>query len=103
MRHPWSCQVPDTGPIEESKTRPSEMISPDEMNQAPRTVIIAPRTTQGHAYPWPVPLPFGGKTGRITLDQIWAVDRERLIDRLGTLDHDTVQRVTDVLAEMIAP
>jgi mRNA interferase MazF len=33
------------------KTRPCAVISPDEMNQALRTVVVAPMTIGGHAYP----------------------------------------------------
>jgi mRNA interferase MazF len=85
------------------KTRPCVVISPDEMNQALRTVVVAPTTTKGHAYPWRVSVTFGGKAGRIALDQIRTVDRERLVRRLGTLDSGTAQTVLETLAEMFAP
>lgn len=85
------------------KVRPCVVVSPDEMNQALRTVVVAPVTTRGHAYPWRPSVAFGGKSGRIGLDQIRAVDRERLVRRLGTLDGGTARRVLDTLAEMFAP
>lgn len=84
------------------KTRPCVVISPDEMNRVLRTVVVAPTTTGGHAYPWRVSVTFGGKAGRIVLDQIWTVDRERLVRRLGTLDTSTARQVLDTLAEMFA-
>ena len=31
------------------KTRPCVVVSPDELNQYPRTAIVAPMTTGGHA------------------------------------------------------
>src|SRR2546430_17731921 len=34
------------------KTRPCLVVSPDELNQHLRTVIVAPMTTGGRAYPW---------------------------------------------------
>ena len=46
------------------KTRPCVVISPDEMNRHLRTVIVAPMTTQGRAYPSRVPVVFGGTRGR---------------------------------------
>lgn len=85
------------------KTRPCVIISPDEMNQALRTTVVAPMTTQGHAYPWRVPVTFGGKPGRIALDQVRAVDRERLVRRQGRLDAGTARQVLATLGEMFAP
>jgi len=40
------------------KTRPSLVVSPDELNPYLRTVIIAPMTTGGGPYPWRVPCRF---------------------------------------------
>ena len=43
------------------KTRPCLIVSPDELNQHLRTVIVASMTTGGQAYPWlgaPLPAPF---------------------------------------------
>jgi len=45
------------------KTRPCLVISPDEMNHQVGTVIVAPMTTKGRAYPTRVPLRFRRKTG----------------------------------------
>lgn len=92
-----------TGGSEMQKTRPCVVVSPDEMNPALRTAIVAPMTTQGRAYPWRVSISFGGKAGRIALDQIRTIDRERLVRRVGQLDASTSQRVLDTLAEMFAP
>ena len=40
------------------KVRPCLVVSPDEMNDAIRTVIIAPMTTKGRPYPTRVPCRF---------------------------------------------
>jgi mRNA interferase MazF len=84
------------------KTRPCLVISPDEMNQRLRTVIIAPMTTRGQPYPTRVTCNFGGKNGQVALDQIRAVDKTRLVQRMGELDEVTGRRVLDVLARMFA-
>ena len=65
------------------KTRPCVVISPDEMNRHIETVIIAPMTTKGQAYPSRVPCTFQGKRGQIVLDQMRTVDRARLVKRVG--------------------
>lgn len=85
------------------KTRPCLVVSPDEMNQAIRTVIVAPMTTKGRAYPTRVPCRFLGKDGQVVLDQIRTVDRARLVKMLGTLDPEATAVVLEVLGEMFAP
>ena len=84
------------------KKRPCLVVSPDEMNHNIRTVIIVPMTTRGQAYPTRVPCRFKGKTGQIVLDQIRAVDRSRLVKKLGSIDNKTASVVLGVLQEMFA-
>lgn len=82
------------------KTRPCVVISPDELNRHLRTTIVAPMTTGGHAYPFRPTCRFRGKEGRVALDQLRTVDRERLRKRLGTLTPATIATLSAVLAEM---
>jgi mRNA interferase MazF len=84
------------------KTRPCVVVSPDELNHALQTVIVAPMTTAGHAYPWRVPITFARKHGHIVLDQMRTVDRQRLIRRLGTLESTSARDVLNVLSELFA-
>jgi len=46
---------------------------------------------------------FQGKTGEIALDQIRAVDKARLVKRLGKLGSATAAAVLDTLGELFAP
>jgi len=85
------------------KTRPCLIVSPDEMNQYIRTVMVAPMTTRGRHYPTRVLCEFQGKQGQIVLDQMRTVDKSRLVRRLGRLDEATQQEVLAVLQEMFAP
>ena len=84
------------------KMRPCLIISPDEMNTHIATVIVAPMTTQGRAYPTRVSCKFQSKDGQIVLDQIRTVDKTRLAKRLGTISAATQKAVLAVLAEMFA-
>lgn len=84
------------------KTRPCVVISPDEMNEHIRTVIVAPMTTKGQSYPSRVPCTFRGKKGHIVLDQIRTIDRARLVQRLGRLTPSQSKSVLAVLQEMFA-
>ena len=93
---------PATG-AETAKTRPCVVVSPDELNRAVSTVIIAPMTTVCRGWPTRVEITFQGKTGEVALDQIRAVDKSRLVKRLGKLDSKTADAVLDTLEELFAP
>jgi mRNA interferase MazF len=85
------------------KTRPCVVVSPNELNRNSRTIIVAPMSTKGKAYPTRVTCRFQGKDGLVVLDQIRAVDRVRLFKKLGRLNRDVSARVLDVLQELFAP
>jgi mRNA interferase MazF len=84
------------------KTRPCVVVSPDELNAHLSTFIVAPLTTGSHPYPFRVPCRFAGKSGYVVLDQIWTVDRQRLVRRVGHLDPPTLQTVLALLQDMFA-
>ena len=84
------------------KTRPCLIVSPDEMNDHVRTVIVAPMTTKGRPYPSRVPCTFQGKHGQVVLDQIRTVDKTRLVRRLGTISVGVQRRALEILQEMFA-
>jgi mRNA interferase MazF len=85
------------------KTRPCLIVSPDELNNHLRTLIVAPMTTGGQAYPWRVHCRFQGRTGFVATDQIRTVDIERLARRLGRLAPKSLTAVLSTLEEMFAP
>jgi mRNA interferase MazF len=84
------------------KTRPCVIVSPDELNEHLRTVIVAPMTTSGRAYPWRIRCRFQNRSGYVVLDQLRTVDRERLVKRLGVLTEATLSAVLGGLQEMFA-
>ncbi|MBL8143334.1 MAG: type II toxin-antitoxin system PemK/MazF family toxin [Acidobacteria bacterium] len=84
------------------KTRPCLIVSPNELNRHLRTVIVAPMTTGGQAYPWRVPCRFQDRAGFVALDQIRTVDTERLVKRLGRLSPTTLGLVQRTVQEMFA-
>jgi mRNA interferase MazF len=95
-------QLDPTRGGEIKKTRPCVIVSPDEINNHIRTVIVAPMTTTGRAYPWRVMCRFQSRSGYVALDQLRTVDGERLIRRLGTLSSETTASVLGSLREMFA-
>jgi mRNA interferase MazF len=98
----WLVSLDPTQGSEMKKTRPCLVISPNEMNLYLRTVIIAPITTAERPYPTRVTLTFQGKKGQVALDQIRAVDRQRLVRKAGRISLPTAETVAGVLVEMFA-
>ncbi len=88
---------------ETAKTRPCIIVSPNELNRAIATVIIAPMTTTQRGWPTRIEVAFQGKTGEIALDQVRTVDKVRLVKKLGSLDSRTADAVLDALGELFAP
>jgi mRNA interferase MazF len=86
---------------EMKKTRPCIVISPDEMNDCLRTILVAPLTTNTRAYPWRVAISFQRKRGMIALDQLRTIDRGHVIKRLGSARSMVVSAITAVLDEML--
>lgn len=84
------------------KTRPCLIISPNELNQHLQTVIVAPMTTGGQAYPWRVRCRFRERSGFVVIDQLRTVDSERLIKRVGRTAPSTLTAVLAVLQEMFS-
>lgn len=82
------------------KTRPAVIISPDSMNLSRlKTVIIAPLTsTIKDNFPTRVMTLFKDKKGQIALDQLRAIDRSRIIQKLGVLEKETQLNVLDILS-----
>ena len=84
------------------KTRPCVIVSPNEMNRYLSTIIIAPMTTKSRNYPSRIPCRFQGKLGQIVLDKLRAVDKARLVKRLGRIGPSVQSLLLESLAEMSA-
>jgi mRNA interferase MazF len=98
----WLVPLDPTRGHEIKKTRPCVIISPDELNTSIGTVIIAPMTTKGLDMPFRVKSVFQGLAGQVVLDQIRAVDKSRLLKRLGVLPAGFADEVLKTLALMFS-
>ena len=96
----WLVSLDPTQISEIQKTRPCLVVSPNEANDYLRTVIIAPMTTTERPYPTRVAMTFQNKRGQVALDQMRAVDRQRLVRKLGNAPAKSAQAVSSVLVEM---
>jgi mRNA interferase MazF len=87
--------------VECQKTRPCVVVSPDDMNNALQTILIAPMTSTRRGWKFR-PLITGPKNqSELALDQIRAVDKSRVIKPLGTLSSDDQKSVYAILKELL--
>jgi mRNA interferase MazF len=99
----WLVNLDPTVGSEIRKTRPAVVISPAEMHDHVRTVLIAPMTTGSRPAPFRLEITFQSKTGLILLDQVRAVDKTRLVKRLGTASDKTLKVTLTTLGEIFEP
>lgn len=97
----WLVQLDPTQGSEIKKTRHCVVISPDEMS-ALKTAIVAPMTSKGFSYPTGIPYTFQSKKGLILLDQIRAIDKSRLIQKLGEISQNAQIKIINCLQELFA-
>ena len=98
----WLVALDPTVGSEIQKSRPCVIVSPPELNEHLRTVIVAPMTSKGFLAPFRVPVTYAAKKGLIVLDQIRTVDKIRLVKRLGALNARTLAAVLATLQEVFA-
>ena len=84
-----------------SKTRPCVVVSPDEMNEFLRTLVIIPITSTIKAYPWRVSCIISNKQGSIATDQIKVIDRARMGSKIGKLSKSEIILLKDTLHRML--
>lgn len=96
----WISLDPSLG-SEMAKTRPCVVISPDEMNEFLKTLIIIPITSTIKSYPWRVSCAVSNKQGSIATDQIEVIDRTRIGSKLGTLSKGEIILLKDALHKML--
>ncbi len=98
----WLVQLDPARGSEIKKSWPCVIISPDEMS-ALKTSIVAPMTSRGFIYPARIKYTFQGKKALILLDQMRAVDKSRLIQKLGVISQNAQIKIINCLQELFAP
>ena len=96
----WLVNLDPTVGSEIKKTCPCVVLSPAEMHDHLRTVIVAPMTTKSRAAPFRIAVTHGGQKGLILLDQMRAVDKARLAKRLGVVTGMTLTSTLSTLQEV---
>ena len=98
----WLAALDPTLGSEIRKTRPCVIVSPPEMHDFLRTVIVVPMTTGSHPAPYRIPLKFGGKNGLALLDQIRTLDKKRLVKKVGAVSPATLRATLSTLQQTFA-
>jgi len=99
----WLIALDPTLGSEIQKTRPCVILSPPEMHDHLRTVIAAPMTTGSRPAGFRTPVVFDGKQGLILADQIRALDKQRLIRRLGRVSDTELAAALNALCAVFQP
>ena len=96
----WLVTLDPTVGSEIHKTRPCVILSPPEMHDYLRTVIVAPMTTGARPAPYRISITFQGKRGLILLDQLRTLDKIRLVKRLGSITSPTLALTLQTLQKV---
>jgi mRNA interferase MazF len=96
----WLVNLDPTIRSEIRKARPCVVVSPGEMHDHLRTVIVAPMNTKSRPAPFRISVAHGGRKGLILLDQIRAVDKARLAKKVGAVSAKTLASTLKTLQEV---
>jgi mRNA interferase MazF len=81
------------------KTRPCVIISPNEINDNLRKVVIAPMTSASRKYPTRVKVKHNSQEGWVVIDQIRTIDKIRIIKNFGSLTEKEILECKRVIRE----
>lgn len=98
----WLAALDPTVGSEIRKTRPCVVVSPPEIHDYLRTVIVAPMTTGNRPAPFRIPVSFAGRDGLILLDQMRTLDKQRLVKHLGAVESRTLRATLTRLRDLFA-
>lgn len=96
----WLAALDPTIGSEIKKTRPCVIVSPAEMHDFLRTVMIAPMTSGSKSAPYRISITFEKKKGLILLDQMCSIDKTRLVKRVGQVTDKTLTETLETLQEV---
>ena len=83
------------------KTRPCVVVSPNEINEYLRTIIIAPITSKSKNYPTRIEIKVQGKKNWVVIEQIRTIDRRRVYKKVGNLMDAEIMKVKKVIKETL--
>lgn len=81
------------------KTRPCVIVSPNEINDNLRTVVIAPMTSASRKYPTRVKVKHNNQERWVVIDQIRTIDKIRVVKKFGSLSEKEIRECKRVIRE----
>lgn len=81
------------------KTRPCVIVSPNEMNDNLRTVVIAPMTSSSRNYPTRVKVKHNSQEAWVVMDQLITIDKIRMVEKYGSLTEKEIRECKRVFQE----
>ena len=81
------------------KTRPCVVVSPNEMNENLKTVVVAPITKTKKNYPTRCSISVKNVSGYAILDQLTTVSKKRLSTKAGTLSPDEIALIKNIIKQ----
>ena len=98
----WWVRLDPTEASEINKTRPCLVVTTDPVNERRRTVVVIPLSSSPLASPpLLVPLTCAGRPAVAVVDQIRAVAKQRLLERLDTISPQDMEAVDDALRQIL--
>ena len=98
----WWVRLDPTVGSEIKKTRPCLVLTTNIVNQRRRTVVVIPLSTSRQASPpLLVPIDCAGRAVIAVVDQIRAVAKGRLQQRLGTISSENLKAVEEGLRQIL--
>ena len=95
----WLAALNPTVGSEIRKTRPCLVISPAEIHDPLRTVIVVPMTSKSRPAPYRFALSFRDTDGFVLTEQIRTIDKARLVKRLGSVPASVLSQVLQIVRE----
>ena len=84
------------------KTRPCIIVSPDEMNEVLKTIIVVPLTSTIIDWPFRTTISVSSKESSVACDQIRTISKERLRDKMGTISNIEKEAILEILQSIMS-
>jgi mRNA interferase MazF len=97
----WFDPEPTKG-AEIQKIRPCIVVSPDEMNEHLKTVIVVPLTSAIQAWPFRLTVTVLGKKTSAACDQLRSIDKSRLVSFVRDLKSSDRARLFSLLQSILS-
>lgn len=97
----WVDLDPTKG-SEIQKTRPCIIVSPDEMNEVLKTIIVVPLTSTIIDWPFRTTILVSSKKSSAACDQIRTISKERLRGRIGAITDTEKETILEILQSVMS-